>query len=88
VLSERKYFNFTDVFENKDYEQAKKFYRMARFRRMRCDRQQAGHCQFAHQALVYLYFFPDDGIAADRIHGTAFLDEYQTLRVLCQTEPA
>ena len=61
---------------------------MARLWRMCCYRQQAGHCQLAHQALVYLYLFPDDGISADRIYDTTFLDEHQTLRVLCQKEPA
>lgn len=86
--SVRKYFNFTDVSEKQEYEQVKNFYRMARLRRMRCDRQQAGHRQLAHQALVYLYFFPYDGVAADRIYDTAFLDEHQTLCILCKKKPA
>lgn len=54
---------------------------MAGLWRLQCIRRKAWHCDIAHQALVYLYFFPHIRFAAHCLYDTCLLDEYAKLHL-------
>ena len=51
-------------------------------------RRKNGHCTIQDPHMVYLYFIPYHGLAADRLFYCSVLDEYQTLYSECKEEPA
>lgn len=55
--------------------------------RMLCHRRKIRRSDIAHTPVVYLYFFPYVGLAADSLHGTGILDEYEKLYPDAQTQP-
>jgi len=60
------------------------FYRMETLRCVYGYRRKNGHFCYTHPDLVCIHIFHYDGIAADRLFCSGFLDEYEEVYSFCQ----
>ena len=78
---------FTHIIYEQPHHTMEVSHRMAGLWCVYSHRRAHGHCQLPNSDVVHLYIIPDAWLTADRIYGTCFLDEYQTIYVNEQAEP-
>jgi len=64
---------------NETHHKFEEVYRVARVRSVLGNGRQDGYCNFAHQAVVHLYFISDFGVSGDHLYDPRILDQSEEL---------